>query len=123
MCYSCFKKYTDAPVVNERVVAACRLIRARGDEADYSPLLHIHVADMHLEDHWFDLPDPEGYPSGPSPKQRYDEATDWERAIFDTLAALTEAERATALAMEWGYLDEAGNPLTRSCASRDARSS
>ena len=104
MCYSCFKKYTDAPVVNERVVAACRLIRARGDEADYSPLLHIHVADMNLEDHWFVIDDDQKM-------MVYNDAEDWERAIFDTLAALTEAERATALAMEWGYLDEAGNTI------------
>ena len=119
MCLGCFKEYTDAPVVNERVVAACQLIQAQHGEADYSMLLHIHVSDMNLEDHWFDLTDPENA----STKQRYDEAADWERAIFDALTALSEAERATAVAMEWGYLDDAGNPLTRSCASRDARSS
>jgi hypothetical protein len=101
MCLSCFKEYTVDPVVNERVVAAADLIAA-SPEADFSTLLHIMVSDMNVDDHWFDL-DREGL------RERYDAADGWERSIFDALSGLTEAERATAVAMEWGYFDREGN--------------
>jgi hypothetical protein len=106
MCWSCFKQYTDEPVVNDRVVAAYKLIAAQGEEAHFSPVLHAIVADMNVDDWLFDL-------SGRDEDSvdrtlDYHTATEWERSIFDALAALTEEERATAVAMEWGYVDERG---------------
>ncbi len=100
MCWGCFKEYTDHPVVNERVVAVYRLLANRGDAAD-SSLLHIIVADMNVDDHWLDL-------SNEHQQRTYDRAEEWERAIYDGLAALSEDERATAVAMEWGYLQPDG---------------
>ena len=101
MCWDCFKKYTDAPVVNDRVLAVYRQIAAQEGEADYSMLLHIIVADMNVEDCWFDVDDADE-------RKRYDAAEPWERDIFDSLKALSEAERATAIAMDWGYISESG---------------
>lgn len=117
MCWSCFKKYADEPVVNDRVVAVARLIRDVGEEGHFSPLLHIMVEDMNLEDGWFDLANrPINMETETSADWRdrmtrrrsYDNAEQWERDIFDALAALSEAERATAVAMDWGYVDLAG---------------
>lgn len=104
MCWDCFKQYADAPVINDRVVAVYRQIAARDGDADYSSLLHLSVSDMNVEDDWFAF-DADG---NESLRQRYDAAEPWERDIFDALAALSEAERATAIAMDWGYFDEAG---------------
>lgn len=99
MCWSCFKLYADAPVVNERVLAAYRQIK--DTDASSSPLLHIYVGDMNLDDHFFESPS--RYALGV-----YDEAEQWERDIFDALKELSEAERATAVAMEWGYIEVDG---------------
>lgn len=104
MCWSCFKLFADEPVVNDRVIALYRAIHATDDEASFSPLLHIYVGDMNLEDHWFD--EPTDHTS-----EHYANAQQWERDIFDGLKALTEEERATAVAMEWGYIQEDGTLL------------
>ena len=143
MCWQCFKEYTDAPVVNERVQAAYDLIVAtsagavaygfddpgdwtlrptkgsspvvmydlrtmnlpcpEANDPHFSTLLHVIVADMNVDDCFFDIDDEED-----SYRDRYDAAEQWERDIFDSLAALSEAERATAIAMEWGYIARDG---------------
>jgi hypothetical protein len=56
---------------------------------------------MNLEDEWFDSPT---YLTAES----YATSEQWERDIFDALKELPEAERATAVAMEWGYIMEDG---------------
>ena len=104
MCWDCFKQYADAPVVNERVVAAYRLILAGKDGDDPTALYHILVDDMNVDDCYFD-----GTFNGDDGIRRsYDEAPAAVRAVFDALAALTEEERATAVAMEWGYISPSG---------------
>ena len=133
MCLECFKKYTDEPVINDRVLAMRDMIvgaresRTEPDwttmptkpgpggvilydyvttqteyptepnDPDYSTLLHVIVADMNVDDRHFDLIDDADL------AQTYAEAEPWETAIFDALAQLTEEERATAIALEWGY--------------------
>ncbi len=96
MCWTCFKEYTDAPVVNERVVAAYRMIRDAGEDAHFG-FLHIIVGDMNVDDWLFDL-------NNMKKNEEFANARPWERAIFRSLAALSEPERATAIAMEWGYI-------------------
>jgi hypothetical protein len=102
MCWDCFKEYADKPVVNERVVAAYDLMANR--DAGSTTLLHVIVGDMNVDDWFFDLNDPDGK----NRMDRYDAAEQWERDIFDALAALTEEERATAVVMEWGYISRDG---------------
>ena len=145
MCWKCFKKYTDAPVVNERVQAAYDLIVAtsagavaygfddpgdwilcptkgslpsvvmydfertmnlsypKANDPHFSTLLHAIIADMNVDDCFFDIDDEED-----SYRDLYDAAEQWERDIFDSLVTLSEAERATAIAMEWGYIARDG---------------
>jgi hypothetical protein len=102
MCWSCFKKYADAPIVNDRVLAVYRMIRdSEEDEAEYSRLLHIMVSDMNLDDYWFE--------DGGYSQQTYDDVSDRERDIFNALKDMSEAERATAVAMDWGFIFEDGS--------------
>jgi hypothetical protein len=101
MCWTCFKKYTDKPVMNDRVVAAYDLLM--DDRVEDSTFLHVIVGDMNVDDYHFDLSDDYNWFAG-----HYSDADQWERDIFDALAALTEEERATAVAMEWGYINRNG---------------
>lgn len=55
------------------------------------------VGDMNVADEFFDL-------SQKHIKERYDAASDDERIAFMLLLSLNEKERATAVAMEWGYI-------------------
>jgi hypothetical protein len=96
MCWSCFKLYADEPVLNDNVLAAYHKIR--GKDADASTLVHHIVADMNLDDGDFDLV------AHPYLRDRYADAEQWERDIFDALKDLSEPERATAVAMDWGYI-------------------
>jgi hypothetical protein len=100
MCWSCFKLYADEPVINENVIAAYKQIK--GKDADASRLVHHIVADMNLDDSDFDLV------ANSYLRERYAEAETWERDIFDALKALSEPERATAVAMDWGYIKPDG---------------
>lgn len=65
---------------------AFRLLSKAGDAAHWTDLLHILVEDENVEDWWFDLNDAET-------RERYDAAEQWERDIFDALAALPEGDR------------------------------
>lgn len=114
MCWDCFKRYTDAPVVNERSVNVYRMIEKAAGDPDSSNLLHIIVADMNVEDKQFDLTGEFDYGADNAAwlLRTYDLAEPWERGIFDALAELTEEERATAVAMHWGYIREDGELRT-----------
>ena len=108
MCYECFLEYTDEePVWNERVAAVAALMKRVGDETlDYDPLTHVITSDMNLDDRFFEL-------EGDAPyvvdrKARYDAAPDGVRQVFDALKGLTVEERATAVAHQWGYVDDEG---------------
>lgn len=104
MCWDCFTQYTDAPVLNERVHVVYNLIAAQKGAAEYSPLLHCIVADMNLNDDDF------SFDAGDAGwlREHYDATEPWERDIFDGLKALSEPERATAVAMHWGYISPSG---------------
>jgi hypothetical protein len=100
-------------VVNDRSVNVYRMIAKAAGDPDFG-FLHVIVGDMNVDDWFFDLDDPDAWDlsSTASRKRAYDEAEPWERGIFDALAELTEAERATAVAMHWGYFDETGAPIS-----------
>lgn len=103
MCMSCFKQYTDAPVINERVLNVVKILADRNPYKD-SDLLHVITSDFNCDDWLFDLDQ-----SDLEPAYRYAPSDD--RRVFDEMAKLTEAERATALAINWGYFDEEGKPI------------
>lgn len=103
MCLGCFEKYTDEPVVNDRVLAVYDLLANAPGEPGFG-FLHVVVGDMNLDDRFFDLDGPDNAWRA----EEYPKAEQWERAIFDALAELTEAERATAVAMYWGYFGRDG---------------
>lgn len=105
VCLKCFAKYADAPVVNERVQAAYDMLATAPGDPDFG-FLHVIVGDMNVDDWFFDLDDPDNAWR----RDAYAEAEPWERELFDALADLTEEERATAVAMEWGYFDRDGVP-------------
>ena len=101
MCWDCFKLYADKPVVNAQVQAAYDLIHQEKRGFD---LMHIIIEDMNLGDWLFDLKSEDNsWYAGQYPK-----AAKYEQDIYDTLASLTEAERATAIAMHWGYIERDG---------------
>lgn len=115
MCMGCFNEYTDAPVVNDRVLAVYDLLANAPGDPDFG-FLHVVVGDMNLDDWLFDLDDPDNSWRA----DEYPKAEQWERAIFDALAALTEAERATAVAMYWGYFGRDGKrPMLKPFAPDD----
>lgn len=89
MCYGCFLQYTDRPVITEGVNAAVALLRGQDTN---TRLLHVIVEDMNVEDCWF------------MHTPAYDAAEQWERDVFDALKPLSEAERATAIAIVDGYI-------------------
>lgn len=101
MCLDCFREYTEFPVLTDKVRGVAAYIKANNmaDEVDASTLLHSIVADMNVDDAHFDL-------TNPRIRADYDAAEEWERRMFDILAGLTEPERATAVALEWGYTFE-----------------
>ena len=101
MCMSCFKEYTDAPVINDRVLSVAKMINR--DDRD-SSILHIIIADFNCDDELFELDQ-----SDLEPAYEFSSADD--RRVFDEMAKLTKAERATVLAINWGYFDEEGTPL------------
>lgn len=100
MCWTCFREYGHKPVINEKVLSVYR--KMMNEDIDYSTLLHVIVADMNVEDYQFENEDI---------KQDYLKAQNWERDIFDHLYRLSEAERLTAVAMEWGYINPGGTLL------------
>ena len=99
MCWDCFKLYTDKPVINAWVQRAYDLIIA----TDYavSDLLHVIVADMNVDNYWLSGADEDI-------GRAYAEAPPEEQDVFNALAKLTEPERATAVAMAWGYIERDG---------------
>ena len=101
MCWGCFQRYTLVPVVNDRVLAMYDELSVPELNLDDSALLHIPVADMNCDDQLFDLADDFII-------AMYREASPRERQAFDRLAVLTPQERATAVAMEWGYISRDG---------------
>lgn len=97
MCLACFKKYADEPVTGAWVDATTAMLRNCPGDPEVG-LLHVIVADMNVDDWFFVLDDPEA----PWRKEEYDAAEEWEQQVFSVLAALTEAERATAVARYLG---------------------
>ncbi|HJY08444.1 MAG TPA: hypothetical protein VJ323_19140 [Bryobacteraceae bacterium] len=100
MCWTCFQEYADAPVVNARVQTAFDLMAAA--PSTNTMLLHVIVEDMNVEDYFLDKD------GSVDRRESYDSAQPYERGIFDALAALSEEERATAVAMRWGYISRDG---------------
>lgn len=107
MCYTCLLLYTPYPVVNDAVVAAYDAVVASGTtvaQRANSLLLHHSFGDMNVDDFFFDaVDDPERL------AYLYSGADEWERALFDLLAPLSEAERVTVIAMTWGYVFRDGS--------------
>lgn len=106
MCWTCFLLYTDQPIINDRVQAAHDAIAASGTtRADRAAsfLLHVIFADMNVDDWYF-----EHVQADQGLHYLYEQAQPWERALFDLLAPLSEPERATVIAIDWGYLDRDG---------------
>lgn len=102
MCWTCFKRYADTPVMNDAVVAAYRLMKVtNGQAASASSFLHVIVGDMNVDDDVFNL-------THSAVDGDYVFVEPWELSIFSALKALSEPERATAVAMEWGYISEDG---------------
>lgn len=80
--------------VSDQARHARTLIVQAGDDAHWTQLLHIHVEDNNLEDWWFDK---ENAPFIEDIADNYRDAEQWERDIFDALAACTEDERYYAV--------------------------
>ena len=100
---ACIEEYTDRIIINERVRIARDLFVVI-DELfliDFSSYLHAIVEDTNIDDCFFNE---ESYCA-----THKEEAEWWEISIFEALAALTVEERASVLAMYYGYCDIEGN--------------
>lgn len=96
--------------MQDKVWAVRKLILDSGDAAHWTELLHIHIEDDNLEDHWFD---DESVRSGDS----YKNAEQWERDIFDALGTLNEDQRYQAVS---GYPCPASCSYGEGCIYTDA---
>lgn len=93
MCYGCFIDYT--PVVNDRVIAAARLV----EPVDPYGALHVIVDDFNIEDEHILSARDDG------------DLTSDDLALLDAFEKMTEDERASALALHDGFIDETGRDL------------
>ena len=87
MCWTCFKQYTDKPVYNFWVYTVYQYLR---DQGEHWERLHHIIDDMNVDDVDFQI--------------NLEDIEDHEWQAYKMLLSLTEAERATAVAMYWGYI-------------------
>lgn len=98
MCVGCWKKYGQPGIINEKTLRAAELVEQVYERAVTGGNLHVQLDDWNLEDEFFD-----GF------KVYHDdlgsEQIDIERRCFEAFKAMTLEERASALALHDGWLD------------------
>lgn len=103
MCQGCWRKdYGASRIDNERVRAARDLIADVYEHSLVGGNLHVMLDDFNLEDSAFDGQQLLWIAQEAEPRKRLAEL-----ACFEAMRALSLAERASALALFWGYWETA----------------
>lgn len=103
MCRHCYESFGSPVVINEKVIEAARLIRAVYEIDEVGGNLHIQLDDWNIEDRNWDVYTPW------LDVNSHQEAI--ESKCFEAMRVLSVEERATALAIDYRFIDTEGNPV------------